>query len=70
MTPAIHESSVWPIVPVASSFGSVQGQLTVKNLSRQETIFVVKGLKNNLLGLLALTALKLVQSRKNLQLAR
>ena len=41
--------------------GQFRGRLTVKNLSRQETIFVVRGLKNNLLGLPALTALKLVQ---------
>ena len=41
--------------------GQFRGRLTVKNLSRQEPIFVVRGLKNNLLGLPALTALKLVQ---------
>ena len=41
--------------------GQFSGRLTVKNLSRQETIFIVRGLKNNLLGLPALTALKLVQ---------
>ena len=41
--------------------GQFRGRLTVKNLSRQETIFIVRGLKNNLLGLPALTALKLVQ---------
>ena len=41
--------------------GQFRGQLTVKDQSHQETIFVVRGLKNNLLGLPALTALKLVQ---------
>ena len=41
--------------------GQFRGQLTVKDKSHQETIFVVRGLKNNLLGLPALTALKLVQ---------
>ena len=41
--------------------GQFRGQLTVKDKSYQETIFVVRGLKNNLLGLPALTTLKLVQ---------
>ena len=41
--------------------GQFRGQLTVKDKSHQETIFVVRELKNNLLGLPTLTALKLVQ---------
>lgn len=41
--------------------GQFKGQLTVKDQSYQEIIFVVRGLKNNLLGLPALTALKLVK---------
>ena len=41
--------------------GQYRGQLAVKDKSHQETTFVVRGLKSNLLGLPALTALKLVQ---------
>ena len=41
--------------------GQFTGKLTVQNKSHQETIFVVRGLKNDLLGLPALTSLQLVQ---------
>ena len=41
--------------------GQFQGRLRVKDHTHQETIFVVKGLKNNLLGLPALSALNLIQ---------
>ena len=41
--------------------GQFEGQLRGKDRSHVETLFVVRGLKNNLLGLPALTALQLVQ---------
>ena len=41
--------------------GQFEGQLRGKDRSHVETLFIVRGLKNNLLGLPALTALQLVQ---------
>ena len=41
--------------------GQFEGELCVKGYSHREAIFVVRGLKNNLLGLPALTALQLVK---------
>ena len=41
--------------------GQFHGQLKAQNRTHQETISVVRGLRNNLLGLPALTALQLVQ---------
>ena len=41
--------------------GQFRGQLSGKQQSLEETIFVIRGLKNNLLGLPALTSLQIVQ---------
>ena len=41
--------------------GQFRGQLSGKQQSHEETIFVIRGLKNNLLGLPALTSLQIVQ---------
>ena len=49
-----------PAYQLLKVLGQFRRQFTVKDKSHQETIFVVRGLKNNLLGLPALTALKLV----------
>ena len=41
--------------------GQFEGQLSAGGQSHKETIFVIQGLKNNLLGLPSLTALQLIQ---------
>ena len=40
-----------PLYQSLKVLGQFKGQLTVKDQSHQETIFFVRGLKNNLLGL-------------------
>lgn len=44
--------------------GQFKGELQTRKHSYQETVFVVRGLKNDLLGLPALTAFQLVQKLK------
>ena len=46
--------------------GQFKGRLAVKDQFYQETIFVVRGLKNNLIGLPALTVVQRVESTYSL----
>ena len=57
-----------PAYQALEVLGHFEGRLCVKDRSHVETIFVVRGLKNNLLGLPTLTALQL--ARRNVHVTR
>ena len=71
MTPAIHENSVWPILPVASSFGSVQGTAYCQEpVPPGEHFRCVRTQKRSTRSACTHCSQASTESRKYLQLAR